>query len=120
MNGSKNGLRILFFIAMGFLAACHQNPIVNISPEKTIGFLISASRYAEEKLGVLNGVGGGYYSACMSNTKVNIDCEMLYKTMLVYAKQDKDFKDLSLSDLTDKKRFMSLKEDYDATVFDSI
>lgn len=102
------------------LAACHQSPLQKIKPEQQIASLLKASRSAEKAMGLYSAPGGGYYLNCMKGNEAGIDCQQLFKQMLLVIQQEPDFKNLTLAELTDQALFATIAEEYHHRFFNSV
>lgn len=104
------------------LAACssHKNPLNTASPDQAARFLLQASQAAEKKLQVFSAPGGGYYGRCMSGSLQKPLCSKLYQAMTAFAATTVVFKGMTVNDLTDKKVFNKLKNDYQRHRFNAI
>jgi hypothetical protein len=104
------------------VSACSKapNPLLQVSERDAGVFLANASQYAQKKLKWdrdTYGSGGGY-GVCMTKTAPSANCQTLYKTMLVFAKEQQAYKTLTVSELTDRQTFEKLKEDYQGAKFE--
>ncbi len=126
MNIITTKKRIVTLLAMvgcaALLSGCggHQNPIQKIDPDTTAQFLVSASQYAEKQLHVFNAPGGYYYGECMTGKQKPSFCSKFYTAMARYGKTTQFFKGITVSDLSNRKTFNAIKEDYERVRFDTI
>lgn len=113
--------KIIFIGLIAMLTACsHQNPLGSSDQKTTAKFLVSASQYAEQKLGAFTPPGGYVYGKCMSGKEKAATCNKLYQQMLEFAKNEPVYQNLSLADLTDKKTWNLLKDGYNQERFNTI
>ena len=113
--------KIVFIGLISMLTACsHQNPLKSSDQKTTAKFLVSASQYAEQKLGIFTPPGGYVYGECMGGKEKTATCQKLYQKMLEFAKTKPAYQNLSLADLTDKKTWNLLKDDYNQERFNTI
>lgn len=118
----KLGLGLVGLGIIVSLSACgpSKNPLEKAEPKEAATFLVRASQYAEQRLHQFHAPGGYQYGRCMLHKAKAIDCEALYRDMLVYAKQSLMFKQLSLANLTDDVMYRHLKEDYLREQFNAV
>jgi hypothetical protein len=110
---------LLLLPALFLMTACHQNPLKSESPEKTVAFLIEASRAAEKNT-PFHDLKGAAYSQCMTNNPLQLDCSKLFRDMLCFARDVPDFNSTTLADLHDKSLFQSLSERYQQQQFNTL
>ncbi|MDP3559980.1 MAG: protein LvrD [Legionellaceae bacterium] len=100
------------------LSACHHdNPLETHSKKDSATFLENASSNVEVRLNfAIKKEEHGYgYGECMEGKKnPEINCTTLYEGMVRFAKEGHyaGFNSLTLADLTNKKMFASLIDDY--------
>jgi len=112
---------LILGVSLSLCACSHPaNPLTQVSKHDAGVFLANASQYAQKKLKWdrdTYGSGGGY-GVCMTKTAPSANCQTLYKTMLVFAKEQQAYKTLTVSELTDRQTFEKLKEDYQGAKFE--
>ncbi len=115
------GLMIGMSVA-ALLAACssHNNPLKTADSKAAGTFLVRASQAAEKQLHVFRAPGGYYYGECMRNAAKKPPCTKLYRAMVRYANTTTRFKGLTVSDLTDRSVFKSLRSDYQREQFNAV
>ena len=100
------------------LAGCHHdNPLTKHAPKESALFLMNASANVEKRLHfVIQQDAFGYgYLECMEGKKsVDIRCPDLLNGMVQFAKENHypAFKQITLSDLTDKAMFEKIGDEY--------
>ena len=100
------------------LAGCHhENPLTKHTPKESALFLMNASANVEKRLRfVIQQDAFGYgYLECMEGKKsVDIRCPDLLNGMVQFAKENHypAFKQITLSDLTDKAMFEKIGDEY--------
>lgn len=113
-------------LALALTGCGHENPLATQTTEQSGEFLFKASQSAEKALGQLVPPGGGKYGQCMNGSKKDESfCNNLYEKMIVYARQNTEsdsaeFENINLSDLTDKKVFYLVQDEYHNKVFTAI
>ena len=104
-----------------FLSACHKNPLKTQSEQNSTRFLINASVAAEQSLHLgLNDLSAQRaYLNCMDAKSTTFDCTAFYQAMADFSKRGTfpDFKGITLTDLTDKSVFNTLREGYEQRFF---
>ena len=94
------------------MTACHENKLAKVDESEGGRFLVKASQYAEKKQG-LPRVLGDIYGYCMGKEEIKqIDCNKFFSYMQQYAETTKDFKGVTIADLTNKSSFSRLKRSY--------
>lgn len=110
--------KISLVITALLLAACHHdNPLKTHSPKESAVFLMNASANIEKRLHfAIQQESFGYgYLECMEGKKsVEILCSELLNGMVQFAKENHypAFKQINLSDLTDKAMFEKIGDEY--------
>ena len=110
--------KISLVITALLLAACHHdNPLKTHSPKESAVFLMNASANIEKRLHfAIQQESFGYgYLECMEGKKsVEILCSELLNGMVQFAKENHypAFKQITLSDLTDKTLFEAIGDEY--------
>lgn len=102
------------------LTACHENPLKSHSERENITALQEAARAAEKGLSLPSFKRGRTYLDCMKGKPVEVGCERFFEHMLQALKTKQGYKNMSLSDLTDKKSFASLADSYEDKLFNTI
>jgi len=114
----KTYKKILLSTTSLLLAACfHNNPLKTKPIEESATFLINASANAEKRLHfpIPEDSLGYAYLECMEGKKSKeINCPKLFEAMINFAKENhfRAYKNLSLSELTDKATFDRIAETY--------
>lgn len=119
----KHTVKGLFIGALAIgLAACSgsDNPLLINPPKESVKFLIVASQYAEQALHIYHAPGGEIYGQCIEDSATGVDCDALYKTMVIYAKDNKKFQAVTVSDLTSSTMWKKLSDDYHQELFNTI
>ncbi len=101
----------------------HENPLKKADPTDTATFLVRASQAAEKQLKVYQNSGGFYYGQCMRGKRKQALCAKLYRAMASFAatsKPFKQFKGITIADLTDQNFFTWVKEEYERVNFNTI
>lgn len=117
----KTATQILTFtLVTSMLTACHENPLKTHSKTKSVEFLIETSHQAEKGQHLAALTERSAYFACMRGKETNLDCNTLFDAMVIAAKDNKDFGELSRADLTDKAGFAMLEERYEEMLFNTL
>lgn len=112
---------VFMTVAAVFLGACqHENPLKTHPIKESTSFLVNASANVEKRLhfAIQQDAYGYAYLECMEGKKsAEIQCDNLYKGMIVFAKENhySGFKNITLSDLTDQGVFQIFGDDYAET-----
>ena len=108
------------------LAACsQQNPLQKElktnGTKATAKFLLMAAKYGEHELKLSQDIGSGFvYSNCMKGKTTGEKCTKLYSEMVIFAHKNPEYRSLSVSDITDKKLWQSISQDYDDLRFTTL
>ncbi|HEM0351349.1 hypothetical protein [Legionella erythra] len=106
---------------VGFLTACHDNPLKRMPKHEQIKSLLTASRAAEKAMQVFHSPGGGFYLSCMgSNDQHALSCDTFFNEMLHAARQLPQLKGVTLMQLTDPTLFAEIAIDYQNVFFNSL
>jgi len=111
---------LILGVSLSLCACSHPaNPLTQVSKHDAGVFLANASQYAQKKLKWDRDAygSGGAYGFCMTQTTHSPNCQTLYKTMLTFAGQNTPYQSLTLSELTDRSTFETLKEEYQGAAF---
>lgn len=119
MNTLIKGL-IVGLMAATLNACHHENPLKTQPPKVSVTFLINASANVEKRLhfAIHKEAYGFAYLECMEGkTSREIQCDALYQGMIAFAKEGhySGFKTITRTDLTDKRVFESLADEYAET-----
>lgn len=110
--------KISLVVAALLLSACHHdNPLKTHTTKESAIFLMNASANVEKRLNftIQQGSFGYGYLECMEGKKsVEIRCPDLLNGMIQFAKENHypAFKQITLSDLTDKTVFETIGDQY--------
>lgn len=110
--------KIPLVIIVLLLAGCHHDNPLKIQPPKASAvFLMNASANIEKRLNfpIQQGAFGYGYLECMEGKKsIEIRCPELLNGMVQFAKENHypAFKQMTLSDLTDKTVFETIGDKY--------
>ncbi|MDF1654361.1 MAG: hypothetical protein P1U34_04535 [Coxiellaceae bacterium] len=118
----KNITITCLYVSTCTLIACspHINPLQTVSQKKAAHVLLRAAITSEKKLKLDPDVpAGALYMDCMQRDMPRKICITLYKAMLSYAKKYPDFKQLTLQDISDKKTYQDLSDEYEKQYFNS-
>lgn len=100
------------------LAGCHHdNPLKTHSHKESVVFLMNASANIEKRLNFAiqqEAYGYGYLECMEGKESVEIHCSDLLNSMVQFAKENHypGFKQITLSDLTDKTMFEAIGDEY--------
>lgn len=103
------------------LSACHhENPLKTQPAKASVTFLINASANSEKRLhfAIHKDAYGFAYLECMEGKQsAEIQCDALYQGMIAFAKEShySGFQKITRADLTDKRVFESLADEYAET-----
>ncbi|MDF1931658.1 T4SS-associated protein LvrD [Legionella pneumophila] len=119
MNTLIKGL-MLGLMVVTISARHHENPLKTQPAKASVTFLINASANVEKRLhfAIHNDAYGFAYLECMEGkTSHDIRCDELYQGMIAFAKEGhhSGFQTITLADLTDKRVFESLADEYAET-----
>ena len=117
MDARKTLLFIIPIAAALILSACgsHKNPLLTAKPKDAAAFLVKASKIANNKLTVYVD-----YGRCVGNRNTFINpltkkdmyrktCDPLYTAMAAFGKTTTQFKNITVSDISDKKMYKKLQ-----------
>ncbi|HAT2066805.1 TPA: protein LvrD [Legionella pneumophila] len=119
MNTLIKGLMVILIAAT--ISACHhENPLKTQPAKASVRFLINASANAEKQLhfAIHKDAYSFAYLECMEGKQSpDIQCNALYQGMIAFAKEGHyaGFQMITQADLTDKKVFESLADEYAET-----
>lgn len=105
------------------LSACSKSttdPLQTIDGHRVGKFLVRASIHAENQLKLPESLHKNGYLRCMQGIEPSSTCEKLYASMVDYAKNDPDFRELTVSNLRDMKGsafWREIREAYDNASF---
>lgn len=100
------------------VTACHQNPLARNDKEKSANFVMNASMFAEKKANRM--VSGTGYKQCMTENIQGFNCPKLFVDMLIFAKDNQEYKGLTVADLKDKQAYQLIASAYDNALFNRI
>lgn len=113
-----NPLKILACVTPLLLTACHQdNPLKTESPKAVATFLMNASANVEKRLQFPiphDAFGHGYLECMEGKVSPEMDCPRLFSGMVAFANENHfpPFKNITLTQLTDKVTFEAIADDY--------
>lgn len=100
------------------VTACHQNPLASNDKEKSANFVMKASMFAEKKANRM--VSGTGYKQCMTENIQGFNCPKLFVDMLIFAKDNQEYKGLTVADLKDKQAYQLMASAYNKALFNRI
>ncbi|MDF1760846.1 MAG: hypothetical protein P1U40_09950 [Coxiellaceae bacterium] len=116
----KQALFVGIYTSVCALIACspHKNPLQTVSLRKAAHVLLRAAITSEKRLKLDPEIpAGALYMDCMKRKTPRKICFPLYKAMLSYARQQPGFKQLTLQDISDKKTYEDLSDEYQQQYF---
>ncbi len=111
----------VFILSLFLLGCSGSNPLDGPDHETRVKDLLAASQYAEQTLKLGDPPYRGYfYELCMKNKKKGKVCQDLYSVMLKKLRRQKVYQNVTLSNLTDKRMWLHIRDDYFNDRFDQI
>ncbi len=112
-------LSSILILVLCIVSCQSRDPLSRLSHHQLVAALWGAARSAERTLNVTPPLGSTYV-VCMDETQVSSHCQLFLRTMLADLRSQRAFQSVTLLNLKDSARYLTIRDAYVSYVMSHI